>query len=258
MDQANRLPAAADDGPFTPWQRLMRSPAFLAELDRLYDARFLVELEMLVGPRADIDELRKGVCIAARAYVKERRRMRHRKPGKLEHRNLLGLSAKLEGVVAALARVEKSPNCSGKLSEALKELSTTADPSAVGIASAMDTALGPGDPVHHIAKFLNLLQQAVAQTVALDEVGTPESYYEADLDCWYARPKTTESQPIAALARAFRPYWDRYALRPFTAGRYDKTTGQNKAPAVDAIHLIGRKLDPELPRARVVTALREL
>lgn len=122
----------------------------------------------------------------------------------------------------------------------------------------IDGAFGPGDPVAHIAGFLDLLQKSAAHTVHLNEQDTPTSYHNADLDHWHRRPKKTESQPIFALARAFRPFWDRNAMRPFNAGRYDKATKQNKAIAVDVIHLIACKLDPELPRARVVTVMREI
>ncbi|WP_299899405.1 hypothetical protein [uncultured Ruegeria sp.] len=100
------------------------------------------------------------------------------------------------------------------------------------------------------------MHKATAETVALGEHDTPSSYHEADLDHWSRRPKKTESQPIFALARAFRPYWERNAMRPFNAGRYDPATKQNKATAVDAIHLIGQKLDPDMTRARVVTVMR--
>lgn len=113
-----------------PWQRLMTDHGFLLELHRLYDARFMSELEMLIGPKANIEDLRSGVEAAARAYVKERRRMRRRKPGVMEHRRLSALSEKLEAVSAELVRVQASPNCSGKLAEALEEQAKSAGPSA--------------------------------------------------------------------------------------------------------------------------------
>ncbi len=256
MEQAvNTLPDTATE-PTAPWQRLMAGRGFLTELHRLYDTRFMYELEMLMGPKANVDELRKGVEAAARAYIRERRKMRRRKPGAMEYRRLSALSAKLEPVLVDLARVQDSPNCSGKLADALEMQARSADPSAAGIANLIEGAFGPGDPVGHIAAFLDLLQKAAAQTVALGENDTPSSYYRADLDRWSQRPKKTESQPIAALARAFRPYWERNAMRPFNAGRYDPATKQNKATAVDVIHLIGQKLDPDLTRARVVTVMR--
>lgn len=258
MEQADKPIPATDAAPTAPWQRLMKGHGFLIELHRLYDARFTVELEMLIGPKADLDDLGKGVEAAARAYVRERRRMRRRKPGVKEYRNLSALSEKLEAVSGALARIQASPNCSGKFADTLEAQAQSADPSAANIAGLIEGAFGPGDPVGHIAAFLDLLQKAAAHTVALSENDTPNSYYEADLDRWSRRPKKTESQPIFALARAFRPYWERNAMRPFNAGRYDPATKQNKARAVDAIHLIGQKLDPDLPRARVVTVMREI
>ncbi|CUH89946.1 hypothetical protein PH5382_03901 [Phaeobacter sp. CECT 5382] len=213
---------------------------------------------MLIGPKANIEDLRSGVEAAARAYVKERRRMRRRKPGVMEHRRLSALSEKLEAISAELVRVQASPNCSGKLAESLEEQAKSAGPSAAKLASMIDGAFGPGDPVAHIAELLNLLHKSASQTVYLNEEETPDSYHNADLDHWHRRPKKTESQPVFALARAFRPYWDRNAMRPYNAGRYDKATKQNKAIAVDVIHLIACKLDPELPRARVVTVMREI
>lgn len=256
MEQADNTLPDTDTSPTAPWQRLMTGHGFLSELHRLYDARFMLELEMLVGPKANADDLRKGVEAAARAYVRERRNMRRRKPGAMEYRRLSALSARLEPVLMDLARVQSSPNCSGKLADALEMQARSADPSAAGIVNLIEGAFGPGDPVGHIAAFLGLLQNAAAQTVALGENDSPSSYYGADLDRWSRRPKKTESQPIFALARAFRPYWERNAIRPFNAGRYDPATKQNKATAVDVIHLIGQKLDPDLTRTRVVTVMR--
>ncbi|NOC47041.1 hypothetical protein [Ruegeria sp. HKCCD7559] len=256
MDQADNTLPGTEAAPITPWQRLMTGHGFLPELHRLYDARFMLELEMLVGPKADAGNLRAGVEAAARAYIRERRRMRKRKPGAMEYRRLSALSDKLEAVSVELARVQDSPNCSGKLADALETQARSSNPSAAGIANLIEGAFGPGDPVGHIAAFVELLHKATAETVALGEHDTPSSYYEADLDRWSRRPKKTESQPIAALTRAFRPYWERNAMRPFNAGRYDPATKQNKATAVDAIHLIGQKLDPDLTRARVVTVMR--
>ncbi|WP_377191377.1 hypothetical protein [Ruegeria meonggei] len=218
----------------------------------------MLELEMLIGPKADVADLRKGVEAAARAYIRERRRMRQRKPGAMEYRRLSALSEKLEAVSVELARIQASPNCSGKFVDALETQTQSAEPSAAKIANLIEGAFGPGDPVGHIAAFLDLLQKAAAQTVALGENDSPSSYYGDDLDRWSCRPKKTESQPIFAMARAFRPYWECNAMRPFNAGRYDPSTKQNKAVAVDAIHLIGQKLDPDLPRARVVTVMREI
>ncbi len=203
-----------------------------------------------------MEDVNKGVEAAARAYIHERRNMRRRKPGAMEYRRLSALSDKLEAVSAELVRVQGSPNCSGKLADALETQARSADPSAAGIVNLIEGAFGPGDPVSHIAAFLDLLQNAAAQTVSLGENESPSSHYGADLDRWARKPKKTDSQPIDALARAFRPYWERNAMRPFNAGRYDPATKQNKALAVDAIHLIARKLDPDLTRARVVTVLR--
>lgn len=247
---------ATDTRAIAPWERLMAGQGFLLELRRLYDARFMLELERLIGPKADVEDLRAGVEAAARAYVRERRVMLRRKPGKKEHRRLSSLAEKLGAVSAELVRIQHSPNCSGKIAEALEELAPSADPSAAKVFELIDGAFGPGDPVLHIARFVDLLHDAAAQTLV---DGAPEdaiSYHQAELAGWDRRPKKMPSQPIAALARAFKPYWDRNAMRPFSVGRYDKATKQNKSVAVDVIHLIGHKLDPELPRARVVTVLR--
>ncbi|WP_065327271.1 hypothetical protein [Tritonibacter mobilis] len=236
----------------------MTGQGFLLELRRLYDTRFMLELEMLIGPKADVDDLRNGVEAAARAYVRERRLMRHRKPGKWEHRRLSALSEKLDAVSAELTRIQKSPNCTGKLAKALEELPPSTDPNAARLFALIDGAFGPGDPVAHIAGLLRLLQSAATHTLASVEESDPVSYHQIDLDNWNSRPKKTESQPIAALARAFRPYWERNAMRPYSAGHYDQSTKQNKSAAVDVIHLIGRKLEPDLPRTRVVTVMRML
>ena len=251
-----------DAGPATvtpataPWERLMAGQGFFVELRRLYDARFMLELEMLIGPKADVDDLRAGVEAAARAYVRERRLMRRRKPGKWEHRRLSALTEKLDAVSAELIRIQKSPNCTGKLADALEELPASADPNAAKLLALIEGALGPGDPVRHIAGLVGLLHGAAAQTLAYGDEGDPASYHLIDQDRWAKRAKKMPSQPIAALAHAFRPYWDRNAMHPFGAGYYDPATKQNKAIAVDVIHLIGCKLDPELPRARVVTVMR--
>jgi hypothetical protein len=258
MDQTESPTPATDAQPPAPWQRLMEGQSFLIELHQLYDARFMLELEMLIGPKAGVDDLRKGVEAAARAYIRERRKMRRRKPVVMEYRRLWALSDKLEAVLGELSRIQASPNCSGKLAEALEARAQTAESSAAKIANMIDGAFGPGDPITHIAGFLDLLQKSAAQTLHLNEDDTLKCYHEADLNRWQNRPKKTESQPIFALARAFRPYWDRNAMRPYNAGRYDKTTKQNKAIAIDVIHLIAQKLDPDLPRARVVTVMREI
>lgn len=258
MEQADNTPVDTNAASLVPWQRLMAGHGFLFELQQLYDARFMLELEMLIGPKVDVADLRIGVEASARAYIRERRRMRRRKPGVKEYRRLSALSEKLEAVSVELARIQASPNCSGKFVDALEAQTQSAVPSATKIAGLIDGAFGPGNPVEHIAAFLDLLQTSAAQTVALNDHDTPSSYYGIELDHWSRRPKKTDSQPIFALARAFRPYWERNAMRPFNAGRYDPSTKQNKAVAVDAIHLIGQKLDPDLPRARVVTVMREI
>ncbi|WP_170756108.1 hypothetical protein [Ruegeria lacuscaerulensis] len=257
MEQADNTLSDTTAAPTAPWQRLMAGHGFLAELHRLYDTRFMYELEMLMAaPDPDMEDLSKGVEAAARAYIRERRNMRRRKPGAMEYRRLSALSAKLEAISIDLARVQRSPNCSVKLADALETKVQSADPSAAGIANLIDGAFGPGDPIAHISAFLDLLQEAAAETVSLGEQDTPSAYYKADLDGWFRKARKTDSQPVAALARAFRPYWERNARRPFNAGRYDPTTKQNKAYAVDAIHLIARKLDPDLTRTRVVTVMR--
>lgn len=238
----------------------MGGHGFLAELARLYDARFMVELEMLIGPKADVDDLRAGVEAAARAYIRERRLMRRRKPGKKEHRRLSALTEKLEAASDELDRIQGSPNCSGKFAEALDALAPSAGPGAAKMYKLIDGAFGPGDPVSHISEFIGLLHDAAAQALADGKPGDPASYHKAELDRWDNRSnkKKMPSQPVAALARAFKPYWDRNAMSTYGVGFYDPAVKENKALAVDVIHLIGRKLDPELPRARVVTVMRSI
>ena len=260
MTLQDSLPAPAS------WQVLRDSPHFLENLNRLFDEAFLTDLAWIVGPHANRNELRKGVSAATRAYLLEKRHMERRKPGKREFGRMHSLKKKLEGLSKELGRIHASPNCRGKFADAIDQQRTSSSGNPPSLESVLDTSVGSGDPVAHIARFIDTLHQASIATAPQEtnhlahwEVANlADATREQELQQWAKRPKTRRNSPLMALAMAFRPYWRRNSPHPFTAGKYSKETKQNEAYAVEAILLIAQKLDQNTTRANVVTILREV
>ena len=248
------------------WQVLRDSPHFLENLSRLFDEAFMNDLERIAGPHANRNDLRKGTIAATRAYLLERRRMERRKPGKREFARMQSLKKKLGKLSRELERIRASPNYRGKFADAIDQQRTTNSGNLPSLASVLDTSFGSGDPVAHIACFIDTLHQAAiaAAPQEIDHLAhwqvadMADATREHELQQWAKRPKKRESTPLMALARAFQPFWLRNSSRPFTAGKYSKKSKQNESYAVAAILLIAQKLDQSTTRANVVTVLREV
>lgn len=78
---------------------------------------------------------------------------------------------------------------------------------------------------------------------------------------WRRRSASFKLRPthaIVAFLGAFKPIWERNSDHPFTEGMHYTETNSTVSYAVDAAHLILRKLDPALPRSTIVTGIKNL
>ncbi|WIY27332.1 hypothetical protein [Parasedimentitalea psychrophila] len=245
------------------WQVLRDSPHFLENLSRLFDEAFLNDLELIAGPHANRNDLRKGTIAATRAYLLERQHMEGRKPGQREFARMQSLKKKLGKLSRELERIHASPICRGKFADAIDQQRTANSGNPPSLSSVLDTRFGGGNPVAHIASFIDTLHQAAiaAAPQETDHLGNwqvadmADATREHELQQWAKQPKKRESSPLMALSRAFHPYWLRNSRHPFTAGKYSKKTKQNESYAVEAILLIAQKRDQSTTRANIVTVL---
>jgi hypothetical protein len=249
----------------TTWQCLSQTSDLKQDLRILYDDIFLRELKRSAGAGANAAELFNGIDLGVRAYLNERRDMTRRKPGKLEARKLEAISDAAYALSVALNRIASTPNAKLNLSNALMRVAADEAGRGAALISLANEAFGPGDPLTATQNFADLLMRTSAEIARKSPGPSPEDkrergqiFLSAELERWEKRPRKTETQPVRALAAAFRPVWERNSTHPYTEGMYDPKLRRTVSHAVDAVHRIGRKLDPKLSRARVVTAFRDL
>jgi hypothetical protein len=78
---------------------------------------------------------------------------------------------------------------------------------------------------------------------------------------WRRRKATFKLRPthaIVAFLEAFKPIWEQNSDHPFTEGMHYTETNTTLSPAVDAAHLILKKLDPSLLRSTIITGIKNL
>jgi len=247
------------------WESMMQTNDLQSELSLLYDDTFIRTIARLAGPRANPGDLRKGIEAGVRAYLLTRRSMKRRKPGRLEARRLEPIADAAHSLHSTLSRIEGSPNPRLKLTEALEALAISESGPGAALIRDVEKIFGPGDPLRVLEDVTRLLTLAAAQTVGKapghsdeNRIERHETLYETEIDAWNARTRKTETQPVIALARAFRPFWQRNSEHPYTEGMYQKQKLGTASISVDAVHRIGLRLDSNLPRKRVVTAFRAL
>lgn len=247
------------------WQSMMRNDDFQGDLARIYNDTFVRTLARMAGPSANLGDLRNGIEAGARAYLLVRRNMARRKPGKMEARRLEPIANAAYSLQSALDRIESSPNPRLRLMDALDELALSETGPGANLIREIEKKFGPGDPLRVLDDTIRLLALAAAQTVNKtpgqaddDRFVRHAALYDTELAAWDKRARKTETQPIIALAKAFRPFWQRNSEHPYTEGMYDKKQRRTLSPAVDAVHRIGLQLDSKLQRKRVVTAFRTL
>ena len=248
-----------------PWKALLYSDNLPRDLRRLYNEPILMRISKLAEGRIPTKSLREGVEGAARSYLRARRDMQRRKPGKLAHRRVEAVSDAAHDLARTLARLEASPNSQLKVADELEALVQDRDGRGASLLRIAQQFHGPGDPMRAIREISETLAEVCAALVdkspgegrdRMDERGAAS--YQADLAAWYKRLPKTETVPVRAMAASFRSTWQNHSFLPYTEGKYDKQRGGTKSPEVDAVFLIGRVLDPRLPRSRVVTAFRDL
>ena len=248
-----------------PWKVLLYSDNLPRDLRTLYGESVLLRISDLAEGRIPARELRDGVERAARAYLRTRRDMQRRKPGKLAHRRIEAVADAAHSLSRALARLEESPNPQLKVAAQLETFAQDRDGRGANLLRLAQLLHGPGAPMQALREISEALAEVSASLVdkapgegrdGMDERGAVA--YQADLQAWNKRPPKTETVPMRAMAASFRDTWQRHSFQPYTEGKYDKQTGGTKSPAVDAVLLIGRALNPQLSRARVVTAFRDL
>ncbi|WBL34040.1 hypothetical protein O5O51_04885 [Sinirhodobacter sp. HNIBRBA609] len=248
-----------------PWEALLYSDNLPRDLAKLYDEPFLARIAALANARVPAASLREGVEEAARAYLLARRDMRKRQPGKLAHRRIEAVADTSYALARALERLEVSPNPQLKVAEALERLSQDRSGRGAHLLRIIQTWHGPGDPMRALREISDALAEVSAELVG-KAPGDPRDGMDArgaithlaDLAAWRERPVKTETVPVRAMAADFRTTWQACSFLPYTEGKHDKRRGGTKSPAVDAVHMIGLALDPDLSRSRVVTAFRDL
>lgn len=247
------------------WERLLESDDINADLRDLYDTYFQVDLFRVAGLNAPNGILTDGVKVAVKAYLHTRHDMKRRKPGKMETRHIERASDAAHGLHVALSKIENHRNVQLKLASAITEAITEKRGRGADLLRVGMTRHGIGDPFRALKEISEILADVSASLVSKD-VGGPsddcrERGYEiqkAELAGWSLRERKTETQPITALVKAFRPSWEQCSAHPYTEGMYRTDLRRTVSPAVDAVLLIGRKIDSKLSRKRVVTAFRNV
>jgi len=206
----------------------MQSCSLPTDIKQIYDPIFVKEVARLAGRGAVVDDLQRGIERGARAYLKERREMTRRKPGKMEARRLEPIADSAHALHLALARIEHSPNPRLNLTQALEALVGSEKGHSASMMRAVETMFGPGDPIKAIKELTELLSRAAAVTVgkapgpsAEDKSLRHGAALVGEIDRWRARPRKTETQPVLALVTAFRPTWERNSTHPYTEGMYN-------------------------------------
>lgn len=255
----------ANTGSRPRWTALMYSNNLREDLAHIYDPIFVKNIMRLAGPAAKAADLRQGIEYGVRAYLRARRSMTRRKPGKMEARRLEPVADAAHSLQDAFQRIERSPNPRLKLNEALEHLATTETGPGANLLREAERLFGPGDPLRVFEDLARLFAEAAAQTVQKppgpsieDRTERHGAVLKSDLDHWNNRNRKTETEPVLALARAFRPTWKRNSCHAYTEGMFDQKLRRTVSPAVDAVHKIGCALDSNLTRSRVVTAFRAL
>lgn len=239
------------------------------DLDRdlrdLYDNAFIEELAAIVGTGATNPNLLFGVDAAVRAYLLTRRKMMRRKPGKLEVRRIEPVADAAQQLFLALSKLNNTPNPQLKIITALEEKISSQSGRGAELLRHAQSRHGPGDPLRALREISAILADSAAKLVGKapgdptdDRAERSAIIRETELGVWANRTRKTETGPVLALVNAFRPTWLHCSTTPYTEGMYRKAERRSTSLAVDAILLIGQKIDPYLSRARVITAFRHL
>lgn len=247
------------------WERLLDSDDINADLRDLYDPYFQADLLQIAGLKAPNRILTDGAKSAVRSYLHVRHEMKRRKPGKMETRHIERVCDAAHSLYLALSKIENHRNVQLKLASAITDAITEKGGRGADLLRVGMTRHGVGDPFRALKEISEILAEASAPLVN-KEVGGPsddcrERGYEiqkAELADWSLLERKTETLPVTALVKAFRPSWEQCSDHPYTEGMYRKDIRRTVSPAVDAVLLIGRKIDSKLSRQRVVTAFRNV
>lgn len=254
-----------EDTALPQWKILMESNDLYNDIRKIYDLAFQRELAQITGAGANNQMLLQGVETGVRAYLTTRQDMTRRKPGKMETRNIDPVARAAHQLYMALSKIENSPNPQLKLSAAILNACTQEKSRGADLLKLARHRHGPSDPLRTLRDISRLLSDA-ATTVTQSNVcdtfenkrARGDAIREAELAVWSQRKRKTETHPVLALVKAFRPSWERCTAYPYTEGMYRKGLRRTDSPAVDAVLLIGQRIDPSLSRKRVVTAFRNI
>ena len=92
------------------------------------------------------------------------------------------------------------------------------------------------------------------------DLETEEEFAER-MRSWRARSKARslpKDHALREFLRALAPYWTANSPHPFTEGMYYKDANQTISQLVDAVEIVMRIASPDITRAQIVTAIRDI
>lgn len=126
---------------------------------------------------------------------------------------------------------------------------------------------GPAEPLEIYRIFADAITRAANGLIPLPDEEETESQYIARGDAFSKEIQSNKWKKISELpahhalqqaAVVFKPLWEQHSNRLYYKGRYDETKGGFHSPPASALHFLIRKIDPEVKRTMVGTAIGKI
>ena len=253
----------ADRNELPAWQWLNESDDLDRDILILFDDAKLERLVKIMGPRAKVRALKRGLRIAVRHYLAGRFVAATRRPGKAEWKRMVRFGEVAKSYAKALEGLMANGNADQRL---IIDLANTPK-DRIGPGELRFTQMfeqsGPRSPLRQLQQLVEATaasaDRLAVEPFASENENATEEYQQ--IISWLATPddkRRTEAFCLTEALKAFRRIWNMNSDKAFSGGKYYSDIGGFVGDAIQAAHLVMTTLDPLVTERRIATAIRDI
>lgn len=251
------------------WYLLYRGDAPQGGYSTALGGEITAKLASLCGVATDEKSLEAGLATAIDAFLSAKYDEEFHRPEKAENAALGKVARSAQELHLALLDLYEFGQASDKLAAEIQKFNSLPEGSSPKVLSGL-----LGEEPHTLAMIQNLATDiAVAAKDAINRKPKHDPDHAAlwgpdyadelaqETESWRKRSATHKlrsNHAVMAFLEAFKPVWEEHSEHPFTEGMYFTEARSTASYAVDAVHMVLKKLDPSLSRSAVVTAIKKL
>ncbi len=251
------------------WYLLYRGDAPKGGYSTALGGEITAKLASLCGVATDEKSLEAGLATAIDTFLSAKYDEEFHQPEKAENAALDKVARSAQELHLALLDLYEFGRASDKLEIEIQKFDGLSEGSSPKVLSSL-----LGEKPHTLAMLQNIATDiAVAAEDAInrkpkhdpDRAALWGPDYADELaqetESWRKRSATHKlrsNHAVMAFLEAFKPVWEEHSEHPFTEGMYFTEAKSTASYAVDAMHMVLKKLDPALPRSAVVSGIKNL